>query len=373
MHHPHLFGSFYGIGYPPTWGLILGLMHQVSTFINPNNIYTFILSLKLPIIASDMVTSFITYKIIKQKLNRQIAFKAFSLYQLCPFIIIIGSIWGMFDVVVFLLSLLSAYYLLEKKEWSIISLAFACSLKPYPIVLAPLFSIFIYKQTNSLKNGFIYSLSVTGLLSLITLIPMVMFQWPLSNLYHALVSHMSSTNLYYNGEANYTYAAASPFNIYNVFKLVDPSISPPWILNYLWIIFIGIAYYFALCRISGVNFTSIINWSFLTNLTFFSTRFWISEQNLIQLFSFFLLVVLLNRIHFGWKHIHTLWILFFTFVLIHVPANAFNWIVAPQTLNMAIAFSDGPLRYIRWISMSGLTFSWLGLLWFHSFKRMVWR
>ena len=305
---------------------------------------------------------------MKQKRNKQDAFKAFCLYQLCPFTIVVGAVWGMFDVLVFLLSLLSAYFLLEKFEWSLVSLAFACSLKPYSIVLAPLYSIFIYKRTHSLKRAFGYSFGVTGLLSFITMIPMAIFKWPISNLYHALASHMSSTNLYYNGEASYTFSAASPFNIFNVFKLIDPTISPPGALNYLWIIAMVMLYYHAIRSISEVDFTSIINWSFFASLIFFTTRFWVSEQNLIQLFSFFLLTALFNRTRTSWKYIHSVWILLFTFVMVHVPAIAFNWIVDPQALNEAIAFSDGPYRFFRWISMSALTISWLAILWNYANK-----
>jgi hypothetical protein len=370
MSNPQLYGSSYGIGYPPSWGLVLGLMYQVSSLINPNDIYTLVLSLKTPIIISDLVTSLVLYKIVERKLNKRIAFKAFCLYQLCPFTIVIGAVWGMFDVLVFLLSLLSAYLLLEKLEWSLISLAFACSLKPYPIVLAPLYSIFIYKQTHSLKRAFGYSFGVTGLLSLITMIPMAIFKWPISNLYHALASHMSSTNLYYNGQASYTFSAASPFNIYNVFKSINPTISPPWTLNYLWIIAMIMLFYQAIRHISEVNFTSIINWSFLVSLTFFTTRFWVSEQNLILLFSFFLLVVLFNRTRISWKHIHGVWILFFTFVLIHVPAIAFNWITDPQAVN--VGFFGDSLGPVSWVLMSALTFSWLCILWRYSIKTFSW-
>ena len=373
MAHPHLNGSFYGIGYPPPWGLILGIFYQLSTMINPNDIYTLVFSLKIPIIIGDLVTALVIYKILKKKLNRQIAFKAFCLYQFCPFVIVIGSVWGMFDSLVFLFSILSVYLLLEKMEWSLLSLAVACALKPYPIILVPLFSIFIYKQTASLKRGISYLLGVSGFLSLFTFLPMVVFNWPISNLYHAMASHMSSTNLYYNGEANYTYGAASPFNLFNVFKLADPTIQPTGALNYLWIFAIVAVYLYAYFRISEINFSSILNWSFLISLVFFTTRFWVSEQNLIQLFSFFLFVVLFNKSQINWKYIHTLWILLFAFVMIHVPAIAFNWIADPQMLNVATAFYEGPFGPVGWVLMSGLTVSWLALLWRYSIRRMVWR
>jgi len=94
MPHPHLYGSFYGIGYPPPWGLILSLMYQISSLINPNDIYTLVLSLKIPIIAGDLVTSLVIYKILEVKLNKQVAFKAFCIYQFCPFMIVVGAVWG---------------------------------------------------------------------------------------------------------------------------------------------------------------------------------------------------------------------------------------------------------------------------------------
>ena len=373
MPHPHLYGTFYGIGYPPSWGLILGFMYQIASSINPNNIYALVLSLKVPIIIGDLVASLVIFRILKLKLNEQVAFKAFCFYQLCPFLIVIGAVWGMFDVLVLLLSILSAYLLLEEMEWSLISLAFACSLKPYPVILAPLYSIFLYKETRSIKKASIYFFGVIALLSLITMVPMALFSWPVSNLYYALASHLSPTDFYYDVGASYTYGAASPFNVSNLFKLIDPTIKPYWILDYLWIVAMTGFYFYAIFHISKVNFASIVNWSFLASLVFFTTRPWVSEQNLILPFSLFLLVVLFDRFHAGWKYIHALWILFFTFILIHVPAIAFLWIVYPWTLNAATAFCDGPLGPVRWVLMSVLTLSWLAILWHYSIRRRIWR
>jgi hypothetical protein len=372
MPHPHLFGSFYGIGYPPSWGLVLGAMYHLASAINPNDIYTLVLSLKLPIIAGDLVTALVIYKILERRVSKPAALKAFCLYQLCPFAIVIGAVWGMFDVVVVLLTLLSAYVLLERPAWSLIALAVAASLKPYPIVLTPLYSIVLYRQKPSPRRAFGYAAGVMGLLGLITLIPMALYNWPLSNLYHALASHMSATNLYYNGEASYTYGAASPFNLYNVFKVLDPAVSPPWTLNYLWIIGMVIVYYQAFRHLADLSFTSIVNWSFLVSLAFFTTRFWVSEQNLMLLFSLFLFVVLLNDNRPRWREVHLLWILFFAFILIHVPATAFNWIADPPALTAGIALYEGSFGPVCWGVMSALTCAWLVLLWRYAMRRMMW-
>jgi len=372
MPHPHLYGTFYGIGYPPSWGLVLGYMYHLASAIHPHDLYTLVLALKLPIIAGDLVTALVIYKILEQKVTKPTAVKAFSLYQLCPFAIVVGAVWGMFDVLVVLLTLLSAYVLLDRPAWSLIALAVAASLKPYPIVLAPLYAIVLYRQTPSPRRALGYAAGVMGLLGLITLIPMALFNWPLSNLYHALASHMSATNLYYNGEASYTYGAASPFNLYNVFKVLDPAVSPPWTLNYLWIIGMVIVYYQALRHLADLSFTSIMNWSFLVSLTFFTTRFWVSEQNLMLLFSLFLFVVLLNTNRPRWREVHLLWILFFAFILIHVPATAFNWIADPPALTAGIALYEGSFGPVCWGVMSALTCAWLVLLWRYAMRRMMW-
>jgi len=371
MPHQHLFGSFYGIGYPPPWGLILGLMYELSSIVYPDNIYFYTFTLKIPIILGDVATAFLLYKILKLKLNVDAASKVFRFYQFCPFLIVIGSVWGMFDILVFLLSILSAYLLLERSDLSAFSLAFASSLKPYAVVLAPLYSILIYKTSHSIKRAAYYLTSVLGLLALITIIPMFAFKWPISNLYCALSAQMAPTDFYYANGNDYTYGAASPFNIFNVLRLVDTEVRPPPLLNYVWIGACLASYIYVALRASHVDFKSIVNYSFLTSLAFFTTRFWVSEQNLVFLLSFFVLTVLFNGTKKGWKLIHALWILLLAFVLIHVPAIAFFWIVYPWTLNAATAFCNGPMGYTRWIAMSVLTFLWLVLLWHYTFREVA--
>jgi len=369
MPHPHLWGTFYGIGYPPMWGLVLGAMDLVSSMLTPDNIYSLVLSLKIPIILSDLATALVIYRILKVKLNERTAFKAFCFYQLCPFLIVIGAVWGMFDILVSLLAIISAYLLLERRGLSMISLALACSLKPYTIIMIPLYSIFIHKKTHSLKESLSYLFGATGLLTIISIIPLVVFNWSLSNLFYALFWQLSPTI----DDATASYGAASPFNIFNVLRSVDPAIKPSWILYNVWIVASVVLCFYAIRRISNVTFTSIINWSFLASLVFFTTRHWVSEQNLVLILSYFLLVTLLNGVRSSWKYIHVLWILFFAFVMLNVPVISFLWIIYPWTVNAASAFCDSPLGSIRWGLLSGLTFSWLGILWSYTTRRMSWR
>lgn len=373
MPHPYLYGTCSGIGYPPSWGLILGSIYFFSSIVAPGNIYAFVLALKVPIIVGDVVASILLYRILESEVGSGIASKVFHFYLLCPFLIVVGTVWGMFDVLVFIFAILSAYLLLKRRSLSAVSLALASSLKPYAIILAPLYSILIYKKFRSVKSASHYLLVVLVLLSLLTLFPMLLFRWPLSNLYCALSAHLSSINFYYEEGVPYTYGAASPFNIYNVLRLFFPEIEPPSFLNYIWIGGCLVSYIYIFLYTAESDFKSIINYSFLTSLLFFTTRFWVSEQNLIFLLSFFILTVFFNKRRGGWRLIHTFWILLLAFVLIHVPASGFLWIVNPRALDAATAFCNGPYGYLRWILMSVLTFSWLYIMFWYSFReRIIW-
>jgi len=352
-------------------------MYLASATLSPNNIYAYTFALKVPIILGDIITALMIYKILRSEIYPPDALKAFRLYLLCPYLISVGVIWGMFDVLAFLFSLLSAYYLLERRKLSSVFLAVACSFKPIPLVLVPLYSIFVYKSTHSAKKASYYFFGVIGFFALLTLVPMIAFNWPLSNLYNALSYQVSAAGISYSYSAGYTYGAASPFNAFNIIRLLNPSTEPYWILNYLWIGACLLGYLYAAHRIrhplvsTELGFASVIRWSLLILLIFFTTRSWVSDQNLLFLFSFFLLTLPLHS--FSWKIIHALWILLFAFVLVHVPAIAFLWIPYPWMLDAAIAFCDGPLGPIRWLAMTGLTFTWLGILWHYVTREVVWR
>jgi len=339
--------------------------------ISSGNIYFYSFFLKIPIILGDLAAALILYRILEKEANEDIASKVFCFYQLCPFLIIVGTVWGMFDIIVFILSIISAYLLYKRTGWSAASLAIASSLKPYAVILSPLYSIFILKKHGSIRKASHYQLVVLGLLILLTLVPMLVFKWPLSNLYYALSSHMTTTDFYYDEGCDYTYGAASPFNIYNILRLAYPSIKPPGFLNYIWIGGCLATYVYMFFRSYENDFKSIVKYSFITSLVFFATRFWVSEQNLVFLLSFFMLTVFFNGTQDGWKIIHALSILLLAFVVIHVPALSFLWMVQPWTLNAATAFCNGPYGYIRLVLMSLLTFSWLGILFWYSFKERI--
>jgi len=378
--HPHLYGVVPGIGYPPPWGLVEGFARIVSSTIAPNNLYAYVFTLKIPIIVGELLLAIVIYNILKAETNERIATATYLIFLFCPFIMAVGTIWGMFDAIALIFALLAAYTL--HRDWgkSSVFLAVASALKLFPLVLAPLYSLLIYKSVRSKKRAVNYAIHTILITGVLTFLPMIAFNWPTSNMYNALTYHVTTSNPSYDVAAGFPYGAASPFNVFSL--LVDiggSAFQPPNVLVYAWIP-ACIIVYFLLYRSrvmvpKGINlstdFASTVQWSLLLMLTLFTTRVWVSEQNLIFLFAFFALSVFLQHPQ-DWDKVELLWLLLFLFVLVHVPVVAFFWLPLPWSLTASTAFANGPLGWTRLLIMTVLTFSWLAVTWQYVAKKLRW-
>ncbi len=375
MTHPHLFGTFPGIGYPPFWGLISGFMFFLSSAISSSNPYVYVFALKTPVILAELALAFLVYKILKTQTDEKTASKAFFLFLFCPFIIAVGTVWGMFDVLALFFVVLSAYALHNNWKLSCLYLAVASVLKVFPLVLVPLYSLLLYKSTRNIKSASGFFLLVVGFASVFTIIPMMAFAWPVVNLYNAVAYHVTTTNPSYDNLAAFPYGAASPFNVFSlVNNLSGEALQLPSFFVYLWIP-ACIAVYVLLWRVQAdprkVSFAFTVKWSLLLLLVLFTTRVWVSEQNLIFVFGFLALAVfLLTPNDSGTAHM--LWMLLLSFVMVHVPAIAFLWLPLPWTLTAATSFADGPLGWTRLLLMSLLTIGWLVLSWRYVTGKLRW-
>lgn len=379
--HPNLYGTFPGIGYPPLWGIISGEMYSLSSALAPDNLYAYVLALKIPIIFGELALAVLMYSILKAQTNERIATGTFLLFIFCPFVISTGTIWGMFDVIAVVFALLSAYNLQRNWKLSSVFLSFSSALKVFPLILAPLYSIVLHKTTRSAKIAISFLLSTAAITGVLTFLPMITFSWPVSNMYNALTYHVATTNPSYNNLASFPYGAASPFNAFSLLgSVATSSIQPPSMSIYIWIPACIVVYALLLRTRLPVTIKQVgvstdlaltVQWSLLLLLTFFTTRAWVSEQNLVFLFVFFSLSVFLQCPR-ELNKVQILWLLLFVFVLVHVPIISFFWLPLPWTLNAATSFADGPLGWTRLLLMTALTFSWLALCWQYVAKKLRW-
>jgi hypothetical protein len=368
--HFHLYGTFSGIGYPPPWGLICGLMYSLSSVIAPDNLYAYVLALKVPIIVAEVAVAYLVYCILKPEIGEKNSSRIFLLFLFCPFILAVGTVWGMFDVLALLFALLSAYTLQSNWMKSSLFLSIASVLKVFPVVLVPLYSLFLYRSSKSAAAKFL--VLTVGVSVFLALVPMAVFGWPVSNMYNALVYHFGPTNSPYSNQQSLPYGAASLFNSLDSLNWLTGEVSQlPTFVGYVWMvacIAVYVLFYHSSTKSTrAFDFRSIVQWSLLLMLAFFTTRVWVSEQNLVFLFAFFALSVFLHNPKESWR-VTLLWLLLFAFVLVNVPVLSFLWVPYPWTLNAASSFADGPWGWTRLLSMTLLAVGWFALCWRYVIK-----
>jgi Gpi18-like mannosyltransferase len=111
------------------------------------------MAIKIPVIVADISVGVLIYSLVK-KVNFKLAQASFFLYTLNPVVIFDGSVWGQIDGILTLFLFLSAYYLIEKKNfvWSVFFWSIAFLIKPQAIAIAPVFLLTIILRRYKFKE-----------------------------------------------------------------------------------------------------------------------------------------------------------------------------------------------------------------------------
>lgn len=157
----YLMGEPRGYNYPPIWALWCALSYLIYTHIPSGFLLNFLL--KLPIIVVDTLCGLLIFRLTKNV-------NALALFYLNPLTIVLGSVWGMFDVIPSYLTLLAFLSLYNKQLWkSALFLSLGIAVKIFPAFLLPLCLIYVYKQRKCIGDSLLYavlSISIVGLVSL---------------------------------------------------------------------------------------------------------------------------------------------------------------------------------------------------------------
>lgn len=103
--------------------------------------------LKLPIFLLDISCGLLIYKIVLLYGDKTKAKKGMYLWLINPLIIFISAIWGHFETLPILLTLMALYFfLVNKPSLSAISLGLGVTAKLYPAYLLPIYSIYLLKE-----------------------------------------------------------------------------------------------------------------------------------------------------------------------------------------------------------------------------------
>jgi hypothetical protein len=320
-------GYVQGIGETPLWPLYLGMAYLLSG----GQIFLFNLFLKTPIVLANLVLAFLMFRLGRDG--------RYFLYN--PFLLLVSVAWGKPDNIAALLAVtaLTAYGPIR----SPLSAAASLMVKPLTITAAP-----AYLARH--RQSFTRIAAATALTAAMFFSPFIALGWSLE------------TPL--NGLSNWIKPAGgiSPFNLveavygFGSYTLPDGleligMLSPASIL--LLVIF---ALYYPPKSLEGV-----FRLGLLSSSLFLSLRPWVSEQNLLIIHVFLILVC-------GRLPNTSLWTIPLAFAAANLAIPQTLYLVRPTIID-ELYLLDNPIRL--WLKFI-LAATWLAALWTVIIKRRLW-
>lgn len=123
------------------------------------------MAIKIPVILADIGVGLLIWKLVL-KINPKWAIAGFFLYTLNPVVIFDGSVWGQIDGLLTLPLMLSAYFLIEKRNFtaSVFFWSVAFLIKPQSIAVLPALAMAVLIKRFSWKE--IFTAGGVGLLTI---------------------------------------------------------------------------------------------------------------------------------------------------------------------------------------------------------------
>ena len=265
------------IGYPPLWPFIAAAIYDVYSLIGIESRFLYYFLLKQPMILGDVVAAFLIYKIVRNGVDLRSAERAFSFWMFCPFIIIISSIWGMFDQLV-LVFVLAALVLLHRTLRGSVTEFVSIILKGFPVVFLPVLSM----GQITTRRRLAYFILASGLALLFTLAPYSIFRgWNIAGLYGTGIDIV-------NKAANSINYGVVVFFLSSL-SLIPQNWEPYWrLVGYAWVPAIVASYIFCFRNLKRERISAqyMVRALLFVTLVYFLTRLNLNEQFVVYFLGF---------------------------------------------------------------------------------------
>ncbi len=141
--------------YPPLWAFIL-VVHYILFLCQPvNEVEVLRVILKIPLIASSLLTGYLLYTILRER-GERFGLMCFAAYSLNPFVILQSSGLGLHDTLAAFFSLLAfSLFYRGKRDSSAVALGLAIAAKMYPVFLLAPFLSFIKGMVRKVRFAFL--------------------------------------------------------------------------------------------------------------------------------------------------------------------------------------------------------------------------
>lgn len=189
--------------YPPLYIYVLALIGKISTLAYFKEY--FILLLKIPSIAADIITAYLIYKLGKKYLGTIISILLGAFYIFNPAIFTDSTFWGQVDSI-FTMLIVFAIFLLSEKKISVSSAVFAAAvlMKPQGIIFFQILFFELVRKRNI--KDFIKAGGSVLITALIIILPFSL----------NAQSPLWIFKLYSNTISEYPYASVNGFNFFGL-------------------------------------------------------------------------------------------------------------------------------------------------------------
>lgn len=210
--------NFYTSGvftdYPPGYMYILYVAGAVKNLLGlSDSSAVFVLLLKLPAIAADILSAYLVYRMAKRRLGNGVALSLAVLIALNPAYIVNSSAWGQIDSILALLIVLS-FYLFTKERPILGCLVYTAALliKPLALLFGPvvLFLLIDEIRRRGIKG---LLLSLGGIAASIAMFALLI--WPFTGSQQGLWI----LDKYFGTASSYPYATLNSFNLMSLLGL----------------------------------------------------------------------------------------------------------------------------------------------------------
>jgi hypothetical protein len=353
------------IGYPPTWGFFQAGLFKIYSLSGINDRFLYYYLIKQPMIIADLVVSFLLYKIISELKDSSSGIRAFSFWMLCPFTIVISSIWGMFDQII-LIFVLGSILLVTETQKSALMQALGFIFKVIPLIYLPILG-FVQPSKDRIVNYFAVAI---GASIFFVLVPYLFFtHWSLGQLASVGVDVTRKIG----ASSNYWIMFSFYSNHNSVPAWLNQLLNP---LGYLWVPAILLGSFFCIrCIRNRGNLTTNLSLSLLfVTLIFFLTKSVVNEQYIIYFLGLGLIDYYARASKRRRKLFHGVWIS--SFVFLTANNTYFTRFLEPLStywLQLDQKFETGTLGDYRFdiLLVSGLVFSGFCLLYLLSLYKEI--
>jgi hypothetical protein len=348
------FQGMTSFGYPPPWGLILGLIYLGTYRVIPN-LLLYNLAVKLPVIAANLGLAYlVVYVLERTGAQEKTSRRAWIFLLFNPFLLCSSSAWGQFDSIVALLSLLSLFLLSEGKlTGPAVLLALAVSCKPIALPLIPV--VFVTLVGRSIKSTLRFFTIFSASMVLFCVAPFALFGWNPAPIFQHWNFHFTV-----GGGLSFMTFLESLKHSYQL-------TGNWWIIGWCWVPALGIASYALKPGITG--FKDLLKRSVALILVFYLCRAWLSEPNIILILP--LVLILTSLTELAPLSLAAMWILPLIFSFFNTSIAQLFFPSMPAVMDALLKLADdyNPARFaIR----SAVVIAWLAAGWwtvYNCFKK----